>query len=66
MQYYCVNNVSQPNGDHEVHVQGCAYWPNSNTPLGQHSSCHTAVAQAKRYYLKSNGCYWCCRPCHTT
>lgn len=21
---------------------------------------------AKRYYLKSNGCFYCCRPCHTT
>lgn len=66
MNFYCVNHAAQPNGDHEVHVLGCNYWPSSNIPLGQHASCSTAVAEAKRYYPRSNGCYWCCRPCHTT
>lgn len=34
--------------------------------LGNHSSCATAVAEARRIYRRSNGCYWCARTCHTS
>lgn len=61
-----VNDNAQPNGDHEVHREGCSYMPNSATYLGQHDSCQSAVAAARRKYLRSNGCYWCSRPCHTS
>ena len=66
MPNYCVNKNEQSNGDHEVHEQGCTYWPYSRVDLGWHANCHSAVAEAKKHYRKSNGCYWCCRPCHTT
>lgn len=63
---YYVNNNSQANGDHEVHTSGCPYFRKirSKTPLGLHYSCHTAVAAAKRYYFKADGCYYCCPQCH--
>lgn len=66
MAEYYVNNHAQQNGDHEVHVVGCQYMPQNKTPLGNHSSCAPAVAVAKRIYPRSNGCYYCSRPCHTT
>lgn len=65
MADYYVNNRAQNNGDHEVHVSGCSYMPSDRTYLGDFSSCAPAVAAAKRYYIQSNGCYYCSRACHT-
>ena len=68
MARYYVNNNSQPNGDHEVHVDGC-YWlsiAKSVTYLGIHLSCHDAVRKAKQIYWQSNGCKHCSPACHTT
>lgn len=64
MLYY-VNNNAQANGDHEVHVRSCNHFPGDTTGLGDHANCRTAVAAAKRIYAKSDGCFWCCRECHT-
>ena len=68
MDKYYVNKNAQSNGDHEVHKAGCTYMPDSQNRLylGEFSSCHGAVAEAKKYYSKSNGCYYCCNPCHTS
>lgn len=67
MPRYCVNNVSQfGSRDHEVHRAGCVYWPVNRTDLGEHATCHAAVAAAKRIYPDSNGCYFCSYECHTT
>lgn len=68
MDAYYVNNNPQSNGDHEVHKNGC-YWlsqARSTTPLGNHSSCRTAVAQAKQIYSRANGCVHCSTACHTS
>jgi len=65
MASYYVNDNAQPNGDHEVHVSGCAYFPSNPTYLGEFSSCAPAVTEAKKKWSQSNGCYYCCRPCHT-
>ena len=65
MADYCVNNQAQSNGDHEVHVYTCSYLPADFTYLGSFDSCYPAVVRAKQYYPQSNGCYWCCRACHT-
>lgn len=64
--YYVVNNVAQANGDHEVHVLGCSYFPTNYSSLGHHASCRTAVALARQqFFAQSNGCYYCANPCHT-
>lgn len=63
---YVVNNLPQLNGDHEVHKEGCSYFPTNCTDLGVYSSCHLAVASAKSTYAKANGCYYCCNDCHTS
>jgi hypothetical protein len=68
MDMYYVNKQAQPNGDHEVHKQTCAYLPSvsNQIPLGFQSNCRDAVRAAKGYFVQSNGCYWCSAACHTS
>lgn len=68
MTTYYVNKNAQDNGDHEVHTMYCAWLPDSSNRihLGEFSSCHPAVKEAKRFFLKANGCYYCCQECHTS
>ena len=66
---YYVNNTAQSNGDHEVHAASCVYYPRivNKTYLGEFSNCFDAVREAKKKYPQTaNGCYECCRPCHTS
>lgn len=69
MARYCVNTNSQANGDHEVHnvTSGCSYLPDAanRKALGDHSTCQSAVREAKKTYSQSNGCYYCSNSCHT-
>jgi hypothetical protein len=65
MATYYVNNEQQSNGDYEVHVASCSYFPSNYTSLGDHNGCQTAVAQANRTHSPANGCYYCCNACHT-
>lgn len=67
MAYHYVNKNAQANGDHEVHVSSCSFLPAAENRLylGDFGSCGPAVTEAKRHYRQSNGCYYCCRPCHT-
>lgn len=68
MTDYYVNKNAQSNGDHEVHQTGCAFMPNleNRLYLGLFPNCHGAVAEAKKTYYKSNGCYYCSNACHTS
>lgn len=68
MKKYYVNKRSQSNGDHEVHDQYCGYLPNIDNRqyLGEFASCREAVSEAKKFYLKSNGCRTCSLECHTS
>jgi len=65
MASYYVNNNAQPNGDHEVHVQGCRYMPSNAQPLGSFTNCRDAVRAARQYYSQVNGCAFCSNECHT-
>ena len=67
LKYYYVNTNPQPNSDHEVHSQDCNHLPNySNRELlGLFNNCHDAVEEAKKHYPSpSDGCFYCCNPCH--
>lgn len=68
MSKYYVNKQAQANGDHEVHKDGCNYMPSQSNQqfLGDFATCYEAVREAKRYYSRSNGCYFCSRECHTS
>lgn len=65
---YYVNNNRQLNGDYEVHVITCEYFSTmyNRTYLGEFETCQEAVREAKKRYQNSNGCFYCCRPCHTS
>ncbi|WP_417859169.1 hypothetical protein [Xanthomarina gelatinilytica] len=68
MAKYFLNRNAQSNGDHEVHKEGC-YWLTliaNKKDLGYHSSCHSAVLEAKKTYRQSNGCATCSNECHTS
>ncbi|HCM76007.1 MAG TPA: hypothetical protein DIS90_06475 [Cytophagales bacterium] len=67
MDKYYLNKKAQTNGDHEVHKEGCLYFPSPAHAqyLGVFTSCHDAVAVARRkYFEQSNGCYTCSRECN--
>ncbi len=68
MAEYCVNKNKQPNEDHEVHREGCEFWPNpgNRVPLANHPTCHGAVRMAKGIYPTANGCAFCSPECHTS
>lgn len=68
MSRYYVNKNAQANGDHEVHTGSCSHLPieHNRLYLGIFANCRDAVREAKKTYSKSNGCYYCCNPCHTS
>lgn len=64
---YYINKKAQSNGDHEVHKEGCEFFPSLAHALylGVFTSCHEAVDFAKRrYFEQSNGCYTCSAECN--
>lgn len=72
MPRFLMNKKAQPNGDHEVHnaTAGCTHIPSAENQidLGIHTSCHGAVAEAKGRWPEKriDGCYYCCKSCHTS
>jgi hypothetical protein len=69
MRVYYVNKYPQPNGDHEVHKDGCTFMPRHEHRLflGSHDNCHDAVKESKKkHFNQSNGCFSCSYECHTT
>jgi len=68
MTAYYVNDKPQPNGDHEVHRDGCQWMPNvlNRTYLGDYATCQPAVADAKKRHPTANGCRTCSPTCHTS
>lgn len=68
MDRYLVNANAQPNGDHEVHKEGCRTGPSPNNAiwLGSFPSCREAVVEARQTYPMADGCANCCPDCHTT
>jgi len=68
MAKYYVNDNAQANGDHEVHREGCVWLAKvvSKTYLGEHATCRTAVAAAKKIYPTADGCATCSKDCHKT
>jgi len=67
MRFY-VNKNAQANGDHEVHRATCSRLPEAENRqyLGDYATSQEAVREAKKYYGRSNGCYYCCPETHTS
>lgn len=69
MKYYRINKntTTNPGGHNEVHEEGCIHYSQLNNyeSLGNHFSCHIAIAEAKkRGYSKADGCKTCSKPCN--
>ena len=67
MDTYYVNKNPNPTGEHEVHKQGCYFLPlaPNRITLGLFNNCKEALAEARKRGLTSDGCYHCCKACHT-
>jgi hypothetical protein len=68
MVKYYVSKNAQSNGDHEVHRIGCTHMPDveNRILLGSFEHCSEAVKEAGKHYDQVDGCYYCCRACHTS
>ena len=66
MPSYYVNKNIQPTGEHEVHKEGCHRMPElqNRVYLGYFSNAIDAVREARRYYTKVDGCYYCSNDAH--
>lgn len=68
MLYY-FNKITDGKGKHEVHTKSCTFLPKeeNRTYIGQYSDCANAILMAKLKYpgKKFDGCYFCCKSCHT-
>ena len=55
MPQYCVNKTAQLNGDHEVHAQGCIFWPHpvNTLSLDWHEDCRSAMQTARAFYRQA-------------
>jgi len=65
MEKYVVNRNAQSTGEHEVHKEGCSFFPDNVIILGEFTDCWKAIEEARKYYTNVDGCYYCCNPCHT-
>lgn len=68
MPSYYMNENAQWNGDHEVHIAGCSWMPAAHNRryLGEHYSCVSAVATARIYDPRADGCAYCSPACHSS
>ena len=67
MPQFYVNKNAQSSGEHEVHTSICNYLPlpENRIFLGSFDNCASAVREAKKHFNNVDGCFYCCRPCHT-
>ena len=69
MSNYYFNIYADINGYYEVHSEDCSFLPSelNRQYLGIYSSCEDAISYARTNYpdKKFDGCYYCCRECHT-
>lgn len=65
--YYYINATPKIDGWYEVHAISCVQTSliKTTVPLGEYTSCQEAITAAKLKYPKADGCYYCCKECHT-
>jgi hypothetical protein len=66
MNLFCVVKIPDANGDYLVHRSDCTYIPETShcNGLGMFAECNTALSEAKRLFIKANGCRYCVPECH--
>ena len=67
MDHYYLNRNPQAEGEREVHISTCSFLPDQKNQidLGYFTHCSEAMKEAKKHYINVDGCYYCCRACHT-
>lgn len=67
MEWYYVSKDAQPSGEHEVHRNDCTRLPKieNRIILGCFTNCREAMREARQHYQQVDGCFHCCKPCHT-
>ena len=69
MPYYMYNLEVNKQGDHEVHKETCDQMPRlgNRKTIGWFTNCEKAIAAVKEKTGKDNfnGCFYCCKDCHT-
>lgn len=60
------NTYTNPNGDNEVHKEGCVHYQllTNYEYLGNFSTCAEAINNAKTKGYKADGCANCIPSCH--
>jgi hypothetical protein len=61
MSHFFINNFSQPDGSHEVHLLGCNRMPSDKRYLGNFYSVSEALIEARKDFWQSSGCERCAR-----
>ena len=56
MSHFFINNFSQPDGSHEVHLLGCNRMPSDKRYLGNFYSVSEALIEARKDFWQSSGC----------
>lgn len=61
MPRFYLNGSAQPNGDYEIHQEGC-YWLDSvhkKKDLKIHKTVNAALERAKKYFDQVSACEYC-------
>ena len=63
MNHYYVNKRAHAKGKHEVHLTGCVFMPSEKNRycLGAFKNCAEAVQEARKFYPRSDFCFFCAR-----
>ena len=65
LTYYFYNQITNPDGNHQVHAPDCAHSPQAEhtIALGMHADCDEAIQYAESFTGKTNfdSCPSCCR-----
>ncbi len=68
METYILNRNPQSTGEHEVHKMNCENphlpKPENRIDLGWHPNCKSAIVEARKHFIKVNGCAECCSECN--
>ncbi|MCK5129126.1 MAG: hypothetical protein KAQ68_04700 [Clostridiales bacterium] len=63
--YINPDTTQNPNGNNEVHREGCHKLPFGAILLGRYNKCSEAVEAAKEAgWTKADGCVHCCKSAH--
>jgi hypothetical protein len=66
MDKYFVRISPGLSGMHSVHKESCPFVPDNGNriPLGRFRDCKEALREAREYFQRVDGCYFCNKECY--